>query len=80
MLPGILLASAGGLVALGLGLTFLLGEVKGDEWEAMVFAVCVLGLLPLSLGLGCFGLGVRALNRSSHHEWSRRLALGRQSA
>lgn len=64
LVPGVLLASVGGLFSLGFVLGFTLGEVQSDEVVPLVMAAIVIGLLPLVLGVVLFAFGVRALNRS----------------
>ncbi len=61
---GGLVASAGGLVSLGVLLGVLVG-VEIEDAAALVFGTVLLGVLPLGMGAGLFAWGVRRLNRAS---------------
>lgn len=68
VVPGFVLASGGGLIALGLTLGLALGDNKPDELVPLVVALVLVGVLPLLLGALLFALGIRALNRRFHYD------------
>ncbi len=62
-LLGALLATGGGLMTLGLAVSIAQGTVQDKDLAAIVIAGIVIGVLPLSLGLYLFAMGVRRFNQ-----------------
>ena len=62
-LLGGLLATGGGLVTLGLGMSLALGHVEAEDLAATLIGGMVLGILPLVVGLMLFVAGIRRLNQ-----------------
>ena len=60
---GVISASAGGMVALGLTLAFILGAVAAGDTIDVLLGGAMIGLLPLVVGGLLFRHGVRGLNR-----------------
>lgn len=63
---GVISASAGGMVVLGLMLAFILGAVAAENTTDVLLGGAMIGLLPLVAGGLVFRLGVRGLNRRVH--------------
>jgi protease PrsW len=61
---GAIPAAFGGLMVLGIGLAFALGDVPPDERVAVIGGGVLIGLAPLGLGLFLFAMGLRSLNRA----------------
>jgi RsiW-degrading membrane proteinase PrsW (M82 family) len=59
---GVISASVGGMVALGLLLAFLLGAVAAEDTTDVLLGGAMIGLLPLAIGGLLFRYGVRGLN------------------
>jgi len=59
---GGLLASIGGMVLLGLALSYVLGQVQPDERVGVVVGAVMIGVLPAGLGLALFTKGIQRLN------------------
>lgn len=62
---GLLAASVGGLVTLGVVLALAMGKVPPWEQNQTILGVVFIGVLPLVAGFVMFALGLRSLNRSS---------------
>ncbi len=60
---GVISASAGGMVVLGLMLAFILGAVAAENTTDVLLGGAMIGLLPLVAGGLVFRHGVRGLNR-----------------
>lgn len=65
LVGGMLLASFGGLVVLGVGYQLATGQILPQEQLNSTIGAVVIGALPLLVGLVLFGLGLRSLNRGS---------------
>lgn len=63
LLTGLLLASVGGLMCLGL--LVALAQARPDQTTNLIIGGAVIGVLPLALGLGAFAFGIKLLNRRS---------------
>jgi hypothetical protein len=61
---GVIGASAGGMVALGLLLAFVLGIVSAEDRMDVLLGGAIIGVLPLAAGGLLFRSGVRRLNRN----------------
>ncbi len=61
---GVISASLGGMIALGLVLAFILGIVSADDRMDVLLGGAIIGLLPLLTGGLLFRFGVRGLNRN----------------
>ena len=61
---GGLLASAGGLMTLGVALGLVIGGVDSEEVGAILLGTMIIGVLPAAGGCGLFLWGVARLNRS----------------
>ncbi len=61
MALGFLVASGAGLILLGCLLVVAVGEVESQEVPALLVGGTLFGLLPLSLGVLLFYLGIRKL-------------------
>lgn len=57
---GFILASAGGLVVLGVGLGILMGKAEKENLVPLLAGTAIIGVLPLVLGLVFFVKGVHA--------------------
>jgi len=62
---GLLAASVGGLVTLGVVYALAMGQVPPWEQNQTIVGVVFIGVLPLLAGFVMFALGLRSLNRSS---------------
>jgi protease PrsW len=60
---GVIGASVGGMVTLGLALAFILGVVAAEDATDVLLGGAVIGALPLAAGGAFFRQGVRGLNR-----------------
>jgi RsiW-degrading membrane proteinase PrsW (M82 family) len=63
LVAGGVMASAGGMMLLGLILAFILGEIPAGETYSIVTGGVIIGLLPTVLGTLLFLLAIRGMNR-----------------
>jgi RsiW-degrading membrane proteinase PrsW (M82 family) len=63
IIPGGLIASAGGTVFFGMPLALLTGEPPEGGWQTVAFALGLFGVLPIAFGCTLFAFGIRLVNR-----------------